>query len=127
MANNSTQVNKGGKYGDLKRRLLFLLGALVVYRIGAHVPVQIGPGVGPVNIGIGMAKADIQPGAIKADDLSAGQADGGPAIVFRDRDFTRIVQRGVGQADIFGFREMVITSSPAVKSVTLAEELASAE
>ena len=44
MANNSTQVNKGGKYGDLKRRLLFLLGALVVYRIGAHVPV---PGIDP--------------------------------------------------------------------------------
>jgi preprotein translocase subunit SecY len=44
LANNSTQVNKGGKYGDLKRRLLFLLGALVVYRIGAHVPV---PGIDP--------------------------------------------------------------------------------
>jgi preprotein translocase subunit SecY len=32
----------GGKYGDLKRRLLFLLGALVVYRIGTHIPV---PGI----------------------------------------------------------------------------------
>ena len=30
--------------GDLKRRLLFLLGALVVYRIGTHVPV---PGIDP--------------------------------------------------------------------------------
>jgi preprotein translocase subunit SecY len=30
-----------GKYGDLKRRLLFLLMALVVYRIGTHVPVPM--------------------------------------------------------------------------------------
>jgi preprotein translocase subunit SecY len=30
--------------GDLKRRLLFLVGALVVYRIGAHIPV---PGIDP--------------------------------------------------------------------------------
>ncbi len=33
-----------GRFGDLKRRLLFLLGALIVYRIGAHVPV---PGIDP--------------------------------------------------------------------------------
>ena len=36
---------KKGKYGDLSRRLWFLLGALVVYRIGAHIPV---PGIDPV-------------------------------------------------------------------------------
>jgi len=36
-------VNKG-KYGDLSQRLWFLLGALVVYRIGAHIPV---PGIDP--------------------------------------------------------------------------------
>ncbi len=33
-----------GKLGDLKRRLLFLLGALVIYRVGAHIPV---PGIDP--------------------------------------------------------------------------------
>jgi preprotein translocase subunit SecY len=33
-----------GKFGDLKRRLLFLLAALVVYRIGSHIPV---PGIDP--------------------------------------------------------------------------------
>ncbi len=33
------------KYGDLSTRLWFLLGALVVYRIGAHIPV---PGIDPV-------------------------------------------------------------------------------
>jgi preprotein translocase subunit SecY len=34
-----------GRFGDLRRRLLFLLGALIVYRIGAHIPV---PGIDPV-------------------------------------------------------------------------------
>jgi preprotein translocase subunit SecY len=33
-----------GKMGELKSRLLFVLGALVVYRLGAHVPV---PGIDP--------------------------------------------------------------------------------
>src|SRR3989339_2065128 len=33
------------KYGDLKRRLLFLLGALIVYRIGTFIPV---PGIDPL-------------------------------------------------------------------------------
>jgi preprotein translocase subunit SecY len=37
-------AGKTGRYGDLKRRLLFLLGALVVFRIGAHIPV---PGIDP--------------------------------------------------------------------------------
>jgi len=36
-----------GKMGDLKRRLLFLVGALIVYRIGAHIPV---PGIDPVQL-----------------------------------------------------------------------------
>ena len=44
MAANPKTVGKGGKFGDLKRRLLFLLGALVVYRLGAHIPV---PGIDP--------------------------------------------------------------------------------
>ncbi len=44
MAANPNTVGKGRKFGDLKRRLWFLLGALVVYRIGAHIPV---PGIDP--------------------------------------------------------------------------------
>ena len=44
MATQAGQIGKTGKYGDLKRRLLFLLGALVVFRIGAHIPV---PGIDP--------------------------------------------------------------------------------
>jgi len=35
-------LKSGTKYGDLKKRLWFLLGALVVYRIGTHIPV---PGI----------------------------------------------------------------------------------
>jgi preprotein translocase subunit SecY len=37
-------LGKSGKYADLRRRLLFMLGALVVFRIGAHIPV---PGIDP--------------------------------------------------------------------------------
>jgi len=46
-AGNSPALGKGGRYGDLWRRLWFLLGALVVYRIGAHIPV---PGIDPVQL-----------------------------------------------------------------------------
>jgi preprotein translocase subunit SecY len=35
---------KTDKYGDLRRRLIFLLLALIVYRIGTHIPV---PGINP--------------------------------------------------------------------------------
>jgi len=35
-------LKAGSRYADLKRRLWFLLGALVVYRIGTHIPV---PGI----------------------------------------------------------------------------------
>jgi preprotein translocase subunit SecY len=41
---STATIGKTGKYGDLRRRLLFLLMALVVYRIGTHVPV---PGIDP--------------------------------------------------------------------------------
>ncbi len=46
MAQNG-MLGMAGKFGDLKRRLLFLLGALIVYRIGAHIPV---PGIDPVQL-----------------------------------------------------------------------------
>jgi preprotein translocase subunit SecY len=36
-----------GKMGDLKKRLLFLLGALIVYRIGTFIPV---PGIDPEQL-----------------------------------------------------------------------------
>ena len=44
MATNATTLAKSGKFGDLRRRLVFLLLALVVYRIGTHIPV---PGIDP--------------------------------------------------------------------------------
>ena len=47
MAIGNNAKGQTNKYGDLKRRLLFLLGALIVYRIGAHVPV---PGIDPVQL-----------------------------------------------------------------------------
>jgi preprotein translocase subunit SecY len=43
---SATTANKG-KYGDLSRRLIFLLLALVVYRVGAHIPV---PGIDPAQL-----------------------------------------------------------------------------
>ena len=37
----------GGKLTDLKQRLLFVLGALIVFRVGTHIPV---PGIDPVAL-----------------------------------------------------------------------------
>ena len=44
MANQQNLFGAGSKYQELKSRLLFVLGALVVYRLGAHIPV---PGIDP--------------------------------------------------------------------------------
>jgi len=42
LATTNPALKTGSKYADLKRRLWFLLGAMVVYRIGTHIPV---PGI----------------------------------------------------------------------------------
>jgi preprotein translocase subunit SecY len=47
VATSAAQLAKSGKFGDLRRRIIFLLLALVVYRIGAHIPV---PGIDPVQL-----------------------------------------------------------------------------
>jgi preprotein translocase subunit SecY len=47
VATSANQLAKSGKFGDLRRRVVFLLLALVVYRIGAHIPV---PGIDPVQL-----------------------------------------------------------------------------
>jgi preprotein translocase subunit SecY len=47
VATNAAQIAKTGKFGDLRRRLVFLLLALVVYRVGAHIPV---PGIDPTQL-----------------------------------------------------------------------------
>ena len=43
----ATGSSNAPKYGDLRRRLVFLLLALVVYRVGAHIPV---PGIDPTEL-----------------------------------------------------------------------------
>ncbi len=57
MAQGNPAQKSGDRFGDLKRRLWFLLLALVVYRIGTHIPV---PGI---NAGV-------------LDDLFKSQRDG---------------------------------------------------
>src|SRR5712692_8137826 len=51
MANSDVRASSGlagiGKLSDLKQRIFFLLAALVVFRIGTHIPV---PGVNPVAL-----------------------------------------------------------------------------
>lgn len=44
MSANPQSLLASGKLNDLKQRLLFVVGALIVYRIGAHIPV---PGINP--------------------------------------------------------------------------------
>jgi preprotein translocase subunit SecY len=44
VANDNTLLGAVGKMQELKGRLLFVLGALIVYRLGAHIPV---PGINP--------------------------------------------------------------------------------
>ena len=47
MVTSAQSTAKNGQLGDLRRRLVFLLLALVVYRIGAHIPV---PGIDPAQL-----------------------------------------------------------------------------
>lgn len=47
MAFTPSGLASSGKFSDLRKRLLFLLLALIVYRVGAHVPV---PGIDPVQL-----------------------------------------------------------------------------
>jgi preprotein translocase subunit SecY len=47
VATPAATLGTPGKFGDLKRRLLFLVGALIVYRLGAHIPV---PGIDPERL-----------------------------------------------------------------------------
>ena len=42
--NNNGKAQSGGKFGELRHRLIFLVLALLVFRLGAHIPV---PGIDP--------------------------------------------------------------------------------
>ncbi|AMC35895.1 preprotein translocase subunit SecY [Iodobacter arcticus] len=44
---NPALASSANKFADLKRRIWFLIGALIVYRIGAHIPV---PGINPAEL-----------------------------------------------------------------------------
>lgn len=44
VAKAQARGKSGGGYGDLKRRVFFLILALIVYRLGTHIPV---PGINP--------------------------------------------------------------------------------
>jgi preprotein translocase subunit SecY len=54
----ANQLAKSGKFGDLRRRLVFLLLALVVYRVGSYIPV---PGINPDQL---QEMFNSQPGGI---------------------------------------------------------------
>lgn len=45
--NPATALGEASKFGELRKRLLFLVGALIVYRIGTFIPV---PGIDPVAL-----------------------------------------------------------------------------
>ncbi len=47
MATSSAKIAKTGKFGALRRRLIFLLLALMVYRVGSYIPV---PGIDPAQL-----------------------------------------------------------------------------
>jgi preprotein translocase subunit SecY len=47
MGNPASALGQAARMGDLRKRLFFLLGALVVYRIGTFIPV---PGIDPVAL-----------------------------------------------------------------------------
>ncbi|AZN37019.1 preprotein translocase subunit SecY [Iodobacter ciconiae] len=44
---NPALASSANKFADLKSRIWFLIGALIVYRIGAHIPV---PGINPAEL-----------------------------------------------------------------------------
>jgi preprotein translocase subunit SecY len=44
---NPALAGTASKFADLKKRIWFVVGALIVYRIGAHIPV---PGINPVEL-----------------------------------------------------------------------------
>ena len=47
MATSGAKIAKTGKFGDLRRRLIFLLLSLAVYRVGSYIPV---PGIDPTQL-----------------------------------------------------------------------------
>jgi len=66
-------IGAGAKLGDLKKRLLFLLGALIVYRIGTHIPV---PGIDPAQLALMFQSKDGGAGILDMVNMFSGGALG---------------------------------------------------
>jgi len=66
-------IGAGAKLGDLKKRLLFLLGALIVYRIGTHIPV---PGIDPAQLAQMFKSKDGGAGILDMVNMFSGGALG---------------------------------------------------
>ena len=47
LSNPAAALGEAARFGEIRGRLLFLIGALVVYRIGAFIPV---PGINPSEV-----------------------------------------------------------------------------
>ncbi|MDD9999639.1 MAG: preprotein translocase subunit SecY, partial [Rhodospirillaceae bacterium] len=47
-ANPASVLGAAGRFSEVRQRLFFLVGALVVYRIGTFIPV---PGIDPFALG----------------------------------------------------------------------------
>jgi preprotein translocase subunit SecY len=47
LSNPATAFSEAARYGEIRTRLLFLIGALIVYRVGTFIPV---PGINPAEL-----------------------------------------------------------------------------
>jgi len=67
--NNAGTATAGGKFGELRQRLVFLVLALLVFRLGAHIPV---PGIDPDQLA--QLFADQKDGILGMFNLFSGGA-----------------------------------------------------
>ena len=67
--NNAGTASAGGKFGELRQRLVFLVLALLVFRLGAHIPV---PGIDPDQLA--QLFADQKDGILGMFNLFSGGA-----------------------------------------------------
>ena len=47
LSNPATAFSEVTRYGEIRSRFLFLIGALIVYRAGTYIPV---PGINPTEL-----------------------------------------------------------------------------
>jgi preprotein translocase subunit SecY len=65
----TSKVSTPSKFAELKRRIFFLIGALVVYRLGAHIPI---PGINPIELAAQFS--DLRSGVLGMLDMFSGGA-----------------------------------------------------